>query len=168
MGLPVLQNIGERAHGSQKTGFVFDLFLTRSEQTSRRPAISKLSKGGRMSRMVMLALALLLSTAWLQAQNQYPPSGSSQNKHSSGQTSIEGCLQGSNGVSHSPTAPERRTNFRAIHRSSANTSGTTFRSLVLPPVRAPRVLAATRLGVFPSNTHFLWTKRNIYPRAAKP
>ena len=57
MGLLVPQNIGERAHGSQKTGFVFDLFLTRSEQTSRRPAISKLSKGGRMSRMVMLALA---------------------------------------------------------------------------------------------------------------
>ena len=50
-----------------------------------------------MSRMVMLALALLLSTAWLQAQNQYPPSGSRQNKNSSGQTSIEGCLQGPNG-----------------------------------------------------------------------
>ena len=74
-----------------------------------------------MSRVLMLALALLCSAAWLQAQNQYPqnpptgssPSGSSQTAPtgsgqegsaasqtgtSSNQTSIEGCLQGSNGT----------------------------------------------------------------------
>jgi hypothetical protein len=47
-----------------------------------------------MTKIVMLAIALLASAAWLQAQ-QYPPettkqTGSSQNK-------IEGCLQGSDG-----------------------------------------------------------------------
>lgn len=53
-----------------------------------------------MSKTLMLALALLCSTAWLAAQTQYPSSsqtGSSQSTTSSGQTSIEGCLQGSNG-----------------------------------------------------------------------
>ena len=47
-----------------------------------------------MTKIVVLAVALLASTAWLQAQ-QYPPdtpkqTGSSQNK-------VEGCLQGSDG-----------------------------------------------------------------------
>lgn len=47
-----------------------------------------------MSRTLMLIATLLLSTAWLQAQNQYPQKGSA----SSGTTaSVEGCLHGSNG-----------------------------------------------------------------------
>ncbi|SRR6266478_5453587 len=53
-----------------------------------------------MSRMIMLALALLCATAWLQAQDPYPqnPStGSKQTGDASSQTSVEGCLQGSNG-----------------------------------------------------------------------
>ena len=53
-----------------------------------------------MSRIFMLALALVCSTAWLQAQDPYPqnpPSGSSQTGAASGQTSVQGCLQGSNG-----------------------------------------------------------------------
>ena len=75
-----------------------------------------------MSKVFMFAVALLCCTAWLQAQNQYPqnppsstqpgsspteqnppsassPSGSASNQTgtSSSQTSIEGCLQGSNG-----------------------------------------------------------------------
>jgi len=46
----------------------------------------------------MLALALLLSAAWLQAQNQYPQTSSSQTGASaSGQTAIQGCLQGLDG-----------------------------------------------------------------------
>jgi hypothetical protein len=51
-----------------------------------------------MSRIIMLALALLWSTAWLQSQDPYPqnpPSGRSGAKSS--QTSVEGCLQGSDG-----------------------------------------------------------------------
>jgi hypothetical protein len=53
----------------------------------------------------MLGLALLMSAAWLSAQ-QYPQTGSSQNAQtgssqsasaSSGQTSVRGCLQESNG-----------------------------------------------------------------------
>jgi len=51
-----------------------------------------------MSRIIMLVLALLWSTAWLQSQDPYPqnpPSGRSGAKSS--QTSVEGCLQGSNG-----------------------------------------------------------------------
>jgi hypothetical protein len=57
-----------------------------------------------MSRMLMLVLTLLCSTAWLAAQQdqypqnpQNPPSASSQTGPSSGQNSVEGCLQGSNG-----------------------------------------------------------------------
>jgi hypothetical protein len=49
--------------------------------------------------MFLLALALLCSTAWLQAQEypQSPPTGSSQTGSASSPTSAEGCLQGSNG-----------------------------------------------------------------------
>jgi len=53
-----------------------------------------------MQRMFLLALALLCSTAWLQAQDPYPqspPTGSSQTGNGSSQASIEGCLQGSDG-----------------------------------------------------------------------
>ncbi len=51
-----------------------------------------------MSKTLMLALALLLSAAWLQAQEQYPQTGSSQKEATaSGQTTVEGCLQGSDG-----------------------------------------------------------------------
>jgi uncharacterized protein DUF5818 len=59
-----------------------------------------------MSKTLMFAAVLLLSAAWLQAQ-QYPQSGSSpsggtqtsssQGRDSSGKTTVEGCLQGSDG-----------------------------------------------------------------------
>jgi uncharacterized protein DUF5818 len=59
-----------------------------------------------MSKTLMFAAVLLLSAAWLQAQ-QYPQSGSSpsggtqtssgQGHESSGKTTVEGCLQGSDG-----------------------------------------------------------------------
>jgi len=50
-----------------------------------------------MHRMFMLALALLCSAAWLQAQDQpaTPPSG--RGDASSSHIAVEGCLQGSNG-----------------------------------------------------------------------
>ena len=47
-----------------------------------------------MTKIVMLAVALLASTAWLQAQ-QYPPDTSKQT--GSSQNKVEGCLQGSDG-----------------------------------------------------------------------
>ncbi|MCU1299039.1 MAG: proteophosphoglycan 5 [Acidobacteriaceae bacterium] len=51
-----------------------------------------------MSKTLMLTLALLLSTAWLKAQSQYPQTGSSQKGASaSGQTAAQGCLQRSDG-----------------------------------------------------------------------
>ena|SRR5437762_3578558 len=51
-----------------------------------------------MARTFLLAISLLASAAWLQAQSQYPQTGSSQKGASaSGQTTIEGCLQGSDG-----------------------------------------------------------------------
>ena len=55
-------------------------------------------KGVSMSKTLMLALALLLSAAWLQAQEQYPQTGSSEKgATASGQTTVQGCLQGSDG-----------------------------------------------------------------------
>ena len=58
-----------------------------------------------MAKTLMLALTLLVSAAWLMAQDQTPQSGSSQAGSSSasqtgaasGQTAVEGCLQGSSG-----------------------------------------------------------------------
>lgn len=51
-----------------------------------------------MSKTLMLALALLLSAAWLQAQEQYPQTGSSEKgATASGETTVQGCLQGSDG-----------------------------------------------------------------------
>jgi hypothetical protein len=51
-----------------------------------------------MSKTLMLALALLLSAAWLQAQSQYPQTGSSEKGvPASGQTTAQGCLQRSDG-----------------------------------------------------------------------
>jgi hypothetical protein len=58
-----------------------------------------------MSKTLMFAAVLLLSAAWLQAQ-QYPQSGSSPSGgaqtssgqgHDSGKTTVEGCLAGSDG-----------------------------------------------------------------------
>jgi hypothetical protein len=49
-----------------------------------------------MSKTWMLAPALLILTAWLLAQNQYPQTGSSKTG-TAGQTTIQGCLQESNG-----------------------------------------------------------------------
>src|SRR6266542_6634059 len=55
-------------------------------------------KGVSMSKTLMLALALLLSAAWLKAQEKYTPTGSSEKGASaSGQTTVQGCLQGSDG-----------------------------------------------------------------------
>jgi Protein of unknown function (DUF5818) len=51
-----------------------------------------------MFKALMLALALLLSTAWLQAQEQYPQAGSNQKEATaSDQVTVQGCLQGSDG-----------------------------------------------------------------------
>jgi Protein of unknown function (DUF5818) len=49
-----------------------------------------------MPKTLMLALALLFSTAWLAAQNQYPQTNPS-HSGTAGQTTIQGCLQESNG-----------------------------------------------------------------------
>jgi hypothetical protein len=49
-----------------------------------------------MPKTMMLALALLFSTAWLAAQNQYPQTSPSQSG-TAGSTTIQGCLQESNG-----------------------------------------------------------------------
>jgi hypothetical protein len=55
-------------------------------------------KGVSMSKTLMLVLALLFSTAWVQAQEQYPQTGSSQTGVSaSGEATVQGCLQGSDG-----------------------------------------------------------------------
>jgi Protein of unknown function (DUF5818) len=50
-----------------------------------------------MARTILLTLSLLASAVWMQAQNQYPQSSSSQTGSTSGQTIVQGCLQGSNG-----------------------------------------------------------------------
>ena len=51
-----------------------------------------------MARKLLLALSLLVSAVWLQAQSQYPQTESSQTEASaSGQTTVQGCLQGSDG-----------------------------------------------------------------------
>jgi hypothetical protein len=49
-----------------------------------------------MTKTLMLASVLLFSAAWIQAQ-QYPQTGSKASGASSGQTKVEGCLQGANG-----------------------------------------------------------------------
>ncbi len=48
-----------------------------------------------MTKTLMLAVALLVSTAWLTAQAQDPQTGS---KHAGNTTSVRGCLQGSDGT----------------------------------------------------------------------
>jgi Protein of unknown function (DUF5818) len=51
-----------------------------------------------MAKTFLLAISLLLSAAWLQAQSQYPQTGSTQSGASaSGKTTVQGCLQGSDG-----------------------------------------------------------------------
>src|SRR5438874_13839327 len=51
-----------------------------------------------MAKTFLLAISLLVSAAWVQAQSQYPQTGSSQTGASaSGQTTVQGCLQGSDG-----------------------------------------------------------------------
>lgn len=53
-----------------------------------------------MIKTLLLALSLLVSAAWVQAQSQYPQTqtGSSQTgATASGQTTVKGCLQGSDG-----------------------------------------------------------------------
>ena len=50
-----------------------------------------------MPKTPMIVLALLVSSAWLTAQ-EYPQTGSSQSGNAAaGQNTIQGCLQGSNG-----------------------------------------------------------------------
>ena len=50
-----------------------------------------------MPKTLMLVLALLVSSAWLSAQ-EYPQSGSPQTGNAAaGQNTIQGCLEGSNG-----------------------------------------------------------------------
>ena len=51
-----------------------------------------------MTKTFLLALSLLASAAWVQAQSHYPPTGSSQTgTTASGQTTVQGCLRGANG-----------------------------------------------------------------------
>jgi Protein of unknown function (DUF5818) len=51
-----------------------------------------------MTKTFLLALSLLVSAAWIQAQSQYPQPGSSQTgAAASGRTTVQGCLQGSDG-----------------------------------------------------------------------
>ena len=51
-----------------------------------------------MTKTFLLALSLLVSTAWVAAQSQYPQTGTSQTgTTASEQTTVKGCLQGSDG-----------------------------------------------------------------------
>ncbi len=51
-----------------------------------------------MIRTFLLALSLLASATWIQAQSQYPQSESGQTGNAaSAQTTVQGCLQGSEG-----------------------------------------------------------------------
>jgi hypothetical protein len=51
-----------------------------------------------MFKTLMLALALLIPTAWLQAQEHDSQAGSTQNEATAaGQVTVQGCLQGSDG-----------------------------------------------------------------------
>jgi len=51
-----------------------------------------------MTKTLLLVLSLLVSAAWIQAQSQYPQTGSSRTgSTASGQTTVQGCLQGSDG-----------------------------------------------------------------------
>jgi hypothetical protein len=50
-----------------------------------------------MPKTLMLVLALVVSTAWLTAQ-EYSQTDSSQTGMAAGQTPVQGCLQGSNGM----------------------------------------------------------------------
>jgi hypothetical protein len=51
-----------------------------------------------MAKTFLFGLILLASAAWVQAQNQYPQTGSGQSEATaSGQTTVRGCLQGSGG-----------------------------------------------------------------------
>jgi len=51
-----------------------------------------------MTKTFLLAVTLLISAAWVQAQSQYPQAGSNQpGATTSGQTTVKGCLQDSDG-----------------------------------------------------------------------
>jgi hypothetical protein len=51
-----------------------------------------------MMRTVLLAISMLVSVAWVGAQTQYPQTGSSRSgATASGQETVKGCLQGSDG-----------------------------------------------------------------------
>jgi hypothetical protein len=50
-----------------------------------------------MMKTFLFGLVLLLSAAWIQAQSQDPQTGSSHMGAKSGQTTVRGCLQGSDG-----------------------------------------------------------------------
>ena len=87
-----------------------------------------------MLKTLMLALTLLVSAAWLQAQ-QYPQSGSGQTGNTtSRQTKVEGCLQGSNGnFTPSPIARGPRISFKATLRNLLSTLATKSRSQAALP-----------------------------------
>jgi hypothetical protein len=87
-----------------------------------------------MHRILMLALALLCSAAWLQAQDsQNPPSGSSKTDASSNHVSVEGCLQGSNGSFTITDSAGTTYQLQGDTRS---------RSWAPPPLAVPQVRAA--------------------------
>jgi hypothetical protein len=105
-----------------------------------------------MLKTLMLALTLLVSAAWLQAQ-QYPQSGSGQTGNTtSRQTKVEGCLQGSNGNFTSLIAPGPRISFKATLRNLLSTLGTKSRSQVALPDRAQLALALA----LQARDHKLW------------
>jgi hypothetical protein len=50
-----------------------------------------------MTKTFLLPLTILISATWVQAQSQYPQPGSKNGTSASGQTTLQGCLQGSDG-----------------------------------------------------------------------
>lgn len=58
-----------------------------------------------MIRVLLLTVSLLVGVGWLQAQEQYPQTGSSQTTSSdNGRTTIQGCLQSSSDGNYTLTA----------------------------------------------------------------
>ena len=91
--------IGEKLRGLSKES------CWREQQIGKPNGASEISKknegkGTTMLRMLLLTLTLVLSAAWLQAQDQYgSQAGSSQSgtNAAAGQKTVQGCLQSSDG-----------------------------------------------------------------------
>lgn len=68
----------------------------RTEETPRVIKRIKIKLGDVMTKILLVALALLFATAWLQAQDA-SQSGASDSAAASAQTTLQGCLQGADG-----------------------------------------------------------------------